>query len=102
MKTSSQLLLTFLLNAVWQIALVAALASFSSWLLRNSAARYLHWIWVSALLLSIGIPLTTASGVLRESAQSLSAAQMAKTNGTNEATIEPIPLERSFSQTRVP
>ena len=50
MKTSSQLLLTFFLNAVWQIALVAALASFSSWLLRNSAARYLHWIWVSALL----------------------------------------------------
>ena len=35
MTTSSQLLLTFLLNAVWQIALIAALASFGAWLLRH-------------------------------------------------------------------
>jgi beta-lactamase regulating signal transducer with metallopeptidase domain/uncharacterized membrane protein YkoI len=65
MRNSSQLLLTFLLNACWQIALVAALASFSSWLLRNSAARYRHWIWVAALLLSVGIPLTTSLQILR-------------------------------------
>jgi beta-lactamase regulating signal transducer with metallopeptidase domain len=66
MKTSSQILLTFLLNACWQIAFVAALASVSSWLFRNSAARYRHWIWVAALLLSVGIPLTTSTRVLRE------------------------------------
>ena len=35
MKTSSQLLLTFLLNAVWQVALIAALASLVAWLLRK-------------------------------------------------------------------
>ena len=57
---SSQLLLTFLINACWQIALVAAFASFSTWLLRNSAARYRHWVWVTALFLSLGIPLTTS------------------------------------------
>jgi beta-lactamase regulating signal transducer with metallopeptidase domain len=66
MKTSSQILLTLLLNACWQIALVAALASVSSWLFRNSAARYRHWIWVAALLLSVGIPLTTSTRVLRQ------------------------------------
>ena len=66
MKTSSQILLTLLLNACWQIALVAALASVSSWLFRNSAARYRHWIWVVALLLSVGIPLTTGTRVLRQ------------------------------------
>ena len=66
MKNSSQLILTFLLNACWQIAIVAALASFSSWLLRNSAARYRHWIWVTALFLSVGIPLTTMWQVLSE------------------------------------
>jgi len=60
MKISSQVLLNFLLNSFWQIALVAVLASVASWLLRNSAARYRHWIWVTALLLSFGIPLTTA------------------------------------------
>ena len=65
MKTSSQILLTFLLNACWQVAFVAALASVSSWLFRNSAARYRHWIWVAALLLCVGIPLSTSTRVLR-------------------------------------
>jgi len=58
--TSSQVLLTFLINACWQVAIVAAFASFSTWLLRNSAARYRHWVWVAALFLSLGIPLTTS------------------------------------------
>jgi beta-lactamase regulating signal transducer with metallopeptidase domain/uncharacterized membrane protein YkoI len=66
MKTSSELLLTFLLNAIWQIALIAALASLGVWLLRRSAMRYRHWLWVSALCLSLLVPLITASRVLRE------------------------------------
>jgi bla regulator protein blaR1 len=60
MRTSSQLLLTFLLNACWQIALIVAFASFGSWLLRHSAARYQHWLWVAALCLSLLVPVTTA------------------------------------------
>ena len=60
MKTSSQLLLNFLLNAVWQIALITALASLGAWLLRSSSARYRHWLWVSALCLAFLIPLTTS------------------------------------------
>jgi len=67
MRTASQLLLTFLLNACWQIALVTAFASLSSLLLRNSAARYRHWVWVAALFLALGIPLTTSSQMLGES-----------------------------------
>ena len=67
MRTASQLLLTFLLNACWQIALVAAFASLSSWLLRNSAARYRHWVWVAALFLALGVPITTSSQMLGES-----------------------------------
>jgi len=60
MRTSSQLLLTFLLNAVWQIALIAALASFGAWLLRYSSTRYQHRLWVAALCLSLLVPLVTA------------------------------------------
>ena len=60
MRTSSQLLLNFLLNAAWQIALIAALASFGAWLLRSSAARYRHWLWVSALSLAFLVPATTS------------------------------------------
>lgn len=61
MRISSQLLLTFLLNACWQIALIAALAAFGSWLLRDSVARYRHWIWVSALCLAFFVPAVTSS-----------------------------------------
>ena len=61
---NSQLLLTFLLNACWQIALIAALASLCSWLLRNSTARYQHWLWVSALCLAFLVPAFTSSQTL--------------------------------------
>jgi beta-lactamase regulating signal transducer with metallopeptidase domain/uncharacterized membrane protein YkoI len=63
MRISSQLLLTFLLNAVWQIALIAALASAGAWLLRHST-RYQHWLWVAALCLSLLVPVLTASRAL--------------------------------------
>src|SRR5689334_17536527 len=60
MRTGSQLLLTFLLNAVWQIALIGVLASFGAWLLRRSTARYQHWLWVAALCLSLVVPAVTS------------------------------------------
>jgi beta-lactamase regulating signal transducer with metallopeptidase domain/uncharacterized membrane protein YkoI len=61
MRISSQLLLTFLLNAIWQVALIAALAVLGSWLLRNSVARYRHWLWVSALCLAFLVPAVTST-----------------------------------------
>ncbi len=64
MTISSQLLLTFLLNAVWQVALIAGLAVSGSWLLRNSVARYRHWLWASALCLAFFVPAFTASQML--------------------------------------
>ncbi|HJP90682.1 MAG TPA: M56 family metallopeptidase [Pyrinomonadaceae bacterium] len=67
MKISSQLLLTFLLNAVWQIALIAALAAVGSWLLRKSVARYQHWVWIGGLCLAFLVPVITSSRVLFES-----------------------------------
>lgn len=67
MKTSSQLLLTFLFNAVWQIALIAALASFGAWLLRRSAMRFQHWLWVAALCLSLLVSVFTAVKALPDS-----------------------------------
>ena len=61
MKLSSPLVLTFLLNALWQVALIAGLAALGSWLLRNSVARYRHWLWSSALCLAFFVPAFTAS-----------------------------------------
>src|SRR5215207_2236750 len=67
MGLNSQFLLTFLLNACWQIALMAAVASLGSWLLRNSVARYRHRVWASALCLALLVPAFTASRTLFDS-----------------------------------
>ena len=64
MRLSSQLLLTFLFNAFWQIALMAVLASLGSWLLRDSFARHRHWVWATALCLAFLVPAFTASRTL--------------------------------------
>lgn len=66
MRISSQLLLTFLLNSLWQIALIAALAALGSWLLRDSVARYRHWVWVSALCLAFLVPAIASLRTLQD------------------------------------
>ena len=66
MRITSQLLLTFILNACWQVALVAATASLGSWLLRNSVARYRHWLWATALCLAFLVPAFTSSRAFLE------------------------------------
>jgi beta-lactamase regulating signal transducer with metallopeptidase domain len=61
MRLSSQILLTFLLNACWQILLISSFASLGSWLLRNSFARYRHYVWTTALCLAFLVPAFTSS-----------------------------------------
>ena len=60
MKIAAEYFLSFLLNASWQVALVAAVASLADFLLRRTLARYRHWLWVAALLLSLALPLATS------------------------------------------
>ena len=60
MKTS-ELLLTFLINAIWQIPVIACAAALGAWLLKQSSVKYRHWIWVTALLLSLLVPLLATS-----------------------------------------
>ena len=83
MRTSSQLLLNFLLNAAWQIALIAALASLGASLLRSSSARYRHWLWVSAFCLAFLVPATTAI--------------RASVDTTVTTTIEPVSIGEPFA-----
>lgn len=53
--------LNFVVNALWQVAFVAAIAAFGHWLLlRGASARYRHFVWVVALMLSIALPLWSA------------------------------------------
>jgi len=65
MERISQVLLTCLLNACWQIALITAVAWFCAWLLRETAARYRHLLWVAALALCFCLPVLTSYQVSR-------------------------------------
>lgn len=60
MGRSSLLLLTFLLNACWQILLITAVGALCAWLLRSAAARWRHVVWVVVLVLSFCLPALTA------------------------------------------
>ncbi|HEU4934315.1 MAG TPA: M56 family metallopeptidase, partial [Pyrinomonadaceae bacterium] len=88
---NSQLLLTFLLNACWQIALIAALASLGSWLLRNSVVRYQHWVWVSALCLAFLVPAFTSSQTLFDTPTQTIPAVPFVTESISPLSQEPVP-----------
>lgn len=59
METINFSLLTFLLNSLWQISLVAAVAALACWFLRRGPAIHRHAIWVAALLAAILLPLSS-------------------------------------------
>jgi len=62
MEKISYAVLTFLLNALWQIVLIYLIASFFARLMRSAPARYVHCLWVLALVVSLVIPLWSLSG----------------------------------------
>ena len=62
MEKISYAVLTFLLNALWQIALIYLVTSFFARLMRSAPARYVHCLWVLALVVSLVIPLWSLSG----------------------------------------
>src|SRR5690349_16279841 len=59
METISRSLVTFLLNSLWQIPLVAAVAWLGCRALRRSPASHLHAVWVAALAAAILLPLAS-------------------------------------------
>ena len=56
MKTVIQILLTFLVNALWQGTLIVGFAALGDWLLRGIAPRARHSLWVVTLLACLIIP----------------------------------------------
>ena len=64
MRSLAQLLLTVLLNASWQIAVVTVFAACCSWLLRGTAAWCRHSIWVAALVISLCLPIISGLNAL--------------------------------------
>ncbi len=91
MRVEAQLLLTFLLNASWQIALVAAFAVLCDWLLRGTAPRYRHALWVAALFLALALPLLSSASLIKTALSSKAKPQPA------EIAAEPVFVTRVSS-----
>src|ERR671933_622747 len=64
-RTINECLLTFLLNSLWQVTLIASVAVLGARLLRNTPARYQHALWVLVLILSFGLPVLTSLSLSR-------------------------------------
>ena len=98
MERISQVLLTCLLNACWQIALITAVAAFCAWLLRETAARYRHLLWVAALALCFCLPVLTSYQVSRGASLNI---QPEPQNTVHEAVVSStqIPLDIQISPT---
>jgi len=59
MRMLEQILLTFLLNASWQVSLIVTFAVVCDWLLRGVAARYRHVLWVLTLVACLALPVVS-------------------------------------------
>jgi len=86
MRTISQLLLSVLLNACWQIVLISAFVALCSWLLRSTAARYRHALWVTAILLCFFLPILSAVHVR----SAISDLWVAQPPAIDQVSIEPL------------
>jgi TonB family protein len=65
MRVIAQLLLNFLLNASWQVALIVACAWLGDRMLRG-LARYRHALWAITLVSSLVLPLLACSSLVRK------------------------------------
>jgi beta-lactamase regulating signal transducer with metallopeptidase domain/uncharacterized membrane protein YkoI len=70
MRSLVQLLLTILLNACWQVAVVTLFAAGCSWLLRGTAAWCRHTVWVAAMVISLCLPIISALNKIERSPNS--------------------------------
>jgi beta-lactamase regulating signal transducer with metallopeptidase domain len=59
MAETSRLVATFILNAIWQITAITALALLCTKLLHTAPSRFSHWVWIVALCASLLIPTAT-------------------------------------------
>ena len=64
MIVNSEFILNFLLNSVWQIPILCALAALGSLGLRSSSAQYRHKVWVATLVLCLIAPIVSAAQLI--------------------------------------
>src|SRR5579872_720984 len=81
MTTISQSVVTFLLNALWEVTLVCGVAQIGSWAMRAAPARFRYRGWLAAAILAVVLPLGSIFAPLR--ALSLLSAPLATVDQSN-------------------
>lgn len=71
MEKISIYVLTFLLNAAWQIAVITLVATICARLMRRAPARQQHRIWTAALFLSVGLPVWSSFSFSTDNARAI-------------------------------
>src|SRR4051812_33767585 len=81
------LVLTFVLNALWQVPLAAAVGLAGDRLLRRSPARLRHLLWLAVLGVAVALPVTAGFGPLlpRPAVRASAAPVVAPGQGASEA-----------------
>jgi beta-lactamase regulating signal transducer with metallopeptidase domain len=89
---SSQWVLTFLSNALWQPLVITSSALACDRLMRNFRARQRHNLWVAAMALCALLPLLSASSLLHKEAQPSTPGGVVLIHAeTNDSTPSPAP-----------
>ena len=105
METISWYLLTFLLNSLWQIPVIACLATLAAWLLRHGPANHRHAVGVVALIASAALPILSTSSVTSQRTTSIAFTVPAPPHGgepepsrnTTRTVSSPGPLSRTIA-----
>jgi beta-lactamase regulating signal transducer with metallopeptidase domain len=94
MEAISRTLLTFILNALWQVPLAAAVAALGGWIMRGGPAWHRHALWVAALFAAVLLPLggiRVAGNATADRLQLSAVAQPAASTPAAEAVAVPAP-----------
>lgn len=62
--TAKAMVLTFLLNSIWEVTLIFCAAQMGSWTLRTAPARFRHRLWAAAGALAILLPAMSSLPVI--------------------------------------
>jgi beta-lactamase regulating signal transducer with metallopeptidase domain len=82
MQAISHWVITFVVNSTWQGVIIVIAASVSALALRRAPARYQHLLWVTALLLSIAVPLIGTARSLNRASVSPASASIDETQNS--------------------
>lgn len=89
MKTIESVVLAFLFNASWQIALIAAAAAVASRMLKRFPALPRHAVWVAALMIALLLPAAQIAGRRSRLAKKV------------PAVSQPLPMQPTVNQNSV-